>query len=43
MYPWYKEIENGFDYELPEDDKQAIQYLYGGYKTCLRNFFYRFL
>lgn len=29
MYPWYKEIENGFDYELPDDDKQAIQYLYG--------------
>lgn len=33
MYPWYKEIENGFDYELPDDDKQAIQYLYGKLKT----------
>lgn len=29
MYPWYKEMENGFDYELPEDDKLAIQTLYG--------------
>ncbi|KAJ8974534.1 hypothetical protein NQ317_009101 [Molorchus minor] len=29
MYPWYKEMEDGFEYELPEDDKQAIQYLYG--------------
>lgn len=29
MYPWYKEMENGYDYELPDDDKQAIQVLYG--------------
>ncbi|XP_050499658.1 matrix metalloproteinase-2-like [Diabrotica virgifera virgifera] len=29
MYPWYKEMENGYDYELPDDDKQAIQFLYG--------------
>ncbi|CAH1963238.1 unnamed protein product [Acanthoscelides obtectus] len=29
MYPWYKEMDNGFDFELPEDDKQAIQHLYG--------------
>ncbi|KAG5878181.1 hypothetical protein JTB14_028197 [Gonioctena quinquepunctata] len=29
MYPWYKKMENGFDYELPDDDKQAIQFLYG--------------
>ncbi|VEN40578.1 unnamed protein product [Callosobruchus maculatus] len=28
MYPWYKEMDNGFDFELPEDDKQAIQHLY---------------
>lgn len=30
MYPWYKEIEqNGLEYELPEDDKNAVQTLYG--------------
>ncbi|KAK9883688.1 hypothetical protein WA026_001874 [Henosepilachna vigintioctopunctata] len=30
MFPWYKEIEdNGNDFELPEDDKNAIQTLYG--------------
>ncbi|KAJ8963671.1 hypothetical protein NQ314_005462 [Rhamnusium bicolor] len=33
MYPWYKEMDNGFEYELPEDDKQAIQYLYGARDT----------
>lgn len=30
MYPWYKEIEdNGYDFELPDDDRNAIQTLYG--------------
>lgn len=29
MYPWYSEMKDGFDYELPDDDKMAIQYLYG--------------
>ncbi|XP_066253558.1 matrix metalloproteinase-2-like [Euwallacea similis] len=29
MYPWYSEMKDGFEYELPEDDKLAIQYLYG--------------
>ncbi|CAH1135832.1 unnamed protein product [Ceutorhynchus assimilis] len=29
MYPWYSEMKDGFDYELPDDDKLAIQYLYG--------------
>lgn len=31
MYPWYKEMEKGFDYELPDDDKWGIQSLYGTY------------
>lgn len=29
MYPWYKEMVDGFDYELPEDDRNGIQQLYG--------------
>ncbi|KAL3274574.1 hypothetical protein HHI36_015957 [Cryptolaemus montrouzieri] len=30
MYPWYKEIEdNGDTFELPDDDRNAIQTLYG--------------
>ncbi|EFA09264.2 matrix metalloproteinase-2 [Tribolium castaneum] len=35
MYPWYKEMENGFDYELPDDDKLGIQALYGARTTRL--------
>ncbi|ENN71228.1 hypothetical protein YQE_12156, partial [Dendroctonus ponderosae] len=29
MYPWYSEMKDGFEYELPDDDKLAIQSLYG--------------
>lgn len=29
MYPWYTEMKNGFEYELPEDDRLGIQSLYG--------------
>lgn len=29
MYPWYQGMQNGFDYELPEDDRLGIQQLYG--------------
>lgn len=31
MYPWYQGMQNGFDYELPEDDRLGIQHLYGRY------------
>ncbi|XP_049826441.1 matrix metalloproteinase-2-like isoform X2 [Aethina tumida] len=33
MYPWYKEMVDGFDYELPEDDRNGIQQLYGRRET----------
>lgn len=29
MFPWYQGMQNGFDYELPEDDRHGIQSLYG--------------
>ncbi|CAH0563528.1 unnamed protein product [Brassicogethes aeneus] len=29
MYPWYQEISDGEGYQLPQDDKHAIQQLYG--------------
>lgn len=29
MFPWYQGMQNGFDYELPEDDRLGIQSLYG--------------
>lgn len=29
MYPWYQGMQNGFNYELPEDDRLGIQHLYG--------------
>lgn len=32
MYPWYQGMQNGFDYELPEDDRLGIQHLYGKYQ-----------
>lgn len=36
MYPWYQGMQNGFDYELPEDDRLGIQHLYG---RCLLIYF----
>lgn len=35
MYPWYQGMQNGFDYELPEDDRLGIQALYGKYTNCI--------
>ncbi|KAF2899798.1 hypothetical protein ILUMI_06396 [Ignelater luminosus] len=32
MYPWYQGMQNGFNYELPEDDRLGIQALYGVYE-----------
>ncbi|XP_031341038.1 matrix metalloproteinase-2-like, partial [Photinus pyralis] len=29
MFPWYQGMQNGFNYELPEDDRLGIQTLYG--------------
>ncbi|KAF5306949.1 hypothetical protein FQA39_LY00179 [Lamprigera yunnana] len=29
MFPWYQGMQNGFNYELPEDDRLGIQALYG--------------
>ncbi|XP_076263359.1 matrix metalloproteinase-2-like isoform X2 [Rhynchophorus ferrugineus] len=33
MFPWYTEMTGGFEYELPEDDRLGIQWLYGPKQT----------